>query len=189
LSRYAEQVGERKDPLTDLGECVRVEGDDLGVGCTQLADVVGGDGADRAEVLGQDQIGLERLEQLAIDRVQRASVADRRAYGLVYFQAGKAGRVDARSGYDREAENPGRPVALFRNADERVDEAEIGDDFGGARKERTDPHPSLPSRRGQVAEDESVALDDFAALAGELDGRPPRANGRPQSRALYSLRR
>jgi hypothetical protein len=29
---------------------VRVEGDDLGIGCAQLVDVVGGDGANRAEV-------------------------------------------------------------------------------------------------------------------------------------------
>jgi hypothetical protein len=65
---------------------VRVESDDLGVGCAQLADVVCGDGADRAQVLGQDQVGLECLEQLAVDRVQGAPVADRRAHGFVDFQ-------------------------------------------------------------------------------------------------------
>jgi len=66
---------------------VRVEGDDLGVGCAQLVDVVGGDGADRAEVLGQDQVGLQCLEQLAVDCVQGAPVADRRVHGFVDFQA------------------------------------------------------------------------------------------------------
>jgi hypothetical protein len=52
--RHAEQLGEREDDLLDLGERVGVEGDDLGVGCAELVDAVGGDGADRAEVLGQD---------------------------------------------------------------------------------------------------------------------------------------
>ena len=88
------------------------------VGCAQLVDVVGGDGADRAEVLGQDQVGLECLEQRAVDRVQRASVADRLAYGSIDFQAGQARRFDTRGGNDREAANLGWPVALLRNADE-----------------------------------------------------------------------
>jgi hypothetical protein len=44
--RDAEQFGEREDALFDLGKRVRVERDDLGVGCAQLADAVGGDGAD-----------------------------------------------------------------------------------------------------------------------------------------------
>jgi len=84
----------------------------------KLADVVGGDGADRAEVLGQDQLGLECLEQRAVDRVQWASLADRLAHGLVDFHAGQAGRVDAGGGHHREAANLGWPVALLRNADE-----------------------------------------------------------------------
>jgi len=101
-----------------ISASVRVEGDDLGVACAQLVDVVGGDGADRAEVLGQDQVGLQCLEQFAVDRVQRAAVADRLAYGLVDFQAGQARRFDTRGGNDREAANLGWPVALLRNADE-----------------------------------------------------------------------
>ncbi len=116
--RYAEQVSERENALFDLGECARVEGDDLGVRCAQLTEVVGGDGADRAEVLGQDQVGLERLEQVAVDRVQGASVADRFAHRLVDLEAGQAGRVDARGGDDREVVNVGWPVALLRDADE-----------------------------------------------------------------------
>src|SRR5213592_995059 len=107
-----------EDASFDLGDRVRVEGDDLGAGCAQLFDVVGGDGADRAEVLGQDQVGLQRLEQRAVNRVQGASVTDRLAYGSVDFQAGQARRFDTRSGHDGEAVNLGWPVALLRNADE-----------------------------------------------------------------------
>jgi hypothetical protein len=91
---------------------------DLGVGCAQLVDVVGGDGADRAEVLGQDQVGLQGFEQRAVDRVQGASVADRRADGFIDFGARQPRCVDARDGHDREAANLGWPVALLRNADE-----------------------------------------------------------------------
>src|SRR5205823_12575764 len=101
--------------------------------------------ADRAEVLGQDQVGLECLEQRAVDRVQGASVADRLAYGSVDFEAGHARRFDTRGGNDREAANLVWPVALLRNANERLDQAELGDDLRGARKKRTDPHPSPPS--------------------------------------------
>jgi hypothetical protein len=71
--RHAEKAGEPGDALSDLGERVRVEGDDLGVGRAELAGGVGGDGADCAQVLGQDQVRLQLLKQLAVDRVQRAA--------------------------------------------------------------------------------------------------------------------
>jgi hypothetical protein len=60
--RHAEQVGERENALFDLRERVRVEGDDVGVGGAELFDIVTGDGADRAKVLGQDQVRLDCLE-------------------------------------------------------------------------------------------------------------------------------
>jgi hypothetical protein len=80
---------------------VGVEGDDLGVGCAEFGDGAAGDGADRAEVLGQDQVRLQCLEELAVDRIERESVADRLAYGLVDLDAGQPRRVDTRGGYDR----------------------------------------------------------------------------------------
>src|SRR6058998_2852414 len=71
-----------------------------------------------AQNLCADQVGLECLEQRAVDRVQGASVTDRLAYGSLDFQAGQARRFDTRGGNDREAANLGWPVALLRNADE-----------------------------------------------------------------------
>jgi hypothetical protein len=71
--RHPEQVGQREDAVADLGECLRVERNDLGVRYAELADSVGGDGADGAEILGQDQVGLQSLEQFTLDCIQRAS--------------------------------------------------------------------------------------------------------------------
>ena len=51
-----------------------------------------------------------------------------------------ARRVDARRGHDRLADHLRRPAAFLRHADERVDQPEVGDDLGRARKERADPH-------------------------------------------------
>jgi hypothetical protein len=46
--------------------------------------------------------GCKGLEQLAVDHVQGPSIADRLAHALVDLEAGKARRVDARGGHDRE---------------------------------------------------------------------------------------
>src|SRR5438128_2093639 len=67
-----------------------------------------------------------------------------------------------------------RICSLLPSATEIV--AELGDDLRGARKQRTDPHPPPPSLSGQVAEDESLALDDLSRLACDRRGED-RARG------------
>ena len=53
-------------------------------------------------------------------------------------------RIDPCRRHDRQADDLGRPATLLRDADERVDQPELGDDLGCTREERADPHRSRP---------------------------------------------
>jgi hypothetical protein len=140
---HAEKVGERDDALFDLGERVRVEGNNLGVGGAELINGAAGDRANRAEVLGQDEVGLECLEQLTVDRVQRAPVTDRCAHGVVDLEARQPRRIDARGRHDGQPSDFERPVALLGDGDQRLDEAERRDDLGRTREQGADAHRHL----------------------------------------------
>jgi len=94
---------------------------------------VSADCADGAEVLGEDQVRLELFEQIAVDRVERAAVGDCLTHGLLDLEAGEPVRVDARRGHDGKLAHARRPVALLGDGNERVGEAERGDDLGRAR--------------------------------------------------------
>ena len=84
--------------------------------------------------------GAQRLDQLRVDGVQRPPVAHRLADGAIDVGARERRRVDPRRRHHRLADHLGRPAALLRDADQRVDEPEVGDDLRCARQERADAH-------------------------------------------------
>jgi hypothetical protein len=137
-ARDVQELGERDDSLFDLGDRVSIECNHLRAGGTKLLDAVGGHRANGAEVLGEDDVGIDRLEDISVDRVERTPVADGVANRSVDLTTGEPRRVDARGGYDRQPADLGRPVALFGDRDERVGETERADDLRRAGKKRAD---------------------------------------------------
>ncbi len=75
-----------------------------------------------------------------VDAVQRRAVAKRLAHCLVDLEARERRRIDPRRRDDRLADDLGRPAALVRHTDERVDQAELRDDLGRTRQQRADAH-------------------------------------------------
>jgi hypothetical protein len=53
----------------------------------------------------------------------------------------RTGDVDLRPRDERQRGNLGRPVAVVRDADELVEQPELGDDVGGRGQQRDDSHP------------------------------------------------
>ncbi len=139
--RYTDPLREREDALLDLGDCPRVERDDLSIDRAKPSQLAARDGTDGAEVLGDDQVRIERRDQLLVDGVERDPVRNRFADRAVDLDAPHRARVDPGGRDDGQSAHLRRPVALGRDADEAVGEAETADDLGRAREERADPHP------------------------------------------------
>ncbi len=95
--------GQRADVAQHLAERGRVERDDRGRRVHPLgdrADVVVGDGADRAQRLGHDQVGRERLQHALVELVDRAALLGQLAHGAVDL-------VRRQPGADQVAGDPG----------------------------------------------------------------------------------
>jgi hypothetical protein len=142
LLRDAEPARERLDRCGDAVERARVQRNHLGIDRTERRDVAPRDGTDRAEVLRDDDVGREVGKELLVECVEGAAVGDRLADCAVDLGAGQRGGIDPGCGNDREPPHLRRPVALLRHADERLGEAELGDDLGRAGEQRADAHRS-----------------------------------------------
>ena len=65
--------------VQDLVQGAGVQGEDLGLAAQDvqgLGDLAGGDGADRTQVLGQDQLGAQLADGLGVEPVDRLAAAD-----------------------------------------------------------------------------------------------------------------
>lgn len=141
---HAEPPGELEHAPLDLRDRPRVERDDLGVDRAQPIHLVARDGADGAEILGEHKVGLERPDQLLIERVKRAPVSNSLTDGAVDREARQLARVDPGAGEDRQATHLGRPIALRRAPNQRARKTEGAHHLGRARQERADTHPERP---------------------------------------------
>ena len=136
------RLGDRAGVPEHLADRVRIQRDDHRLGVDLLRDrahVVIGDRAHRAQRLGDDQVGLELVQRVGVELVDR----------LARHRALLDGRVDL-SG----AEAAGQPVtgdlrqsqrllgivALVRDGDEIVAEAERVQHLGGGWNEADDAH-------------------------------------------------
>ena len=101
------------------------------------------DRAHRAQLLGQDQVGIGLLEGGLIEVVDRRSAVDRIADPPVDLAAVAPTRSSDIARHDRQADDFGRPVALVGDPDELVAQPEGADDLGGGRQEGDDPHRAV----------------------------------------------
>ena len=134
------------DLLDGAGNALEVEGregEDAGAKLLLVHDPVDlalAHGADIAEGLGDDEVGLELAQAGDIDRVGRAAGGEEVADGGVDLGLGKAARLDGGAGEDGEAARLGGVVALVGDADDLVAGADGEDDLGGAGEEGGDAH-------------------------------------------------
>ena len=121
--------------LQDLVQGAGVEGEDLGLAAEDiqgLVDLAGGDRADRAQVLGQDQVGAQVADGLGVEPVDRLSAADTRAdqpVDLGWF----GGRRQGRARHHPHPAGLGWPVAFVGDPDQVSFQPQGVDDFRGAR--------------------------------------------------------
>ena len=94
--RHAEPAGELEHARLDLGDRVCIDRDDLAVKRAQRAEIAARDRADCAEILCEDQVGIERRDQRLVDGVERPAVGKRLPDGAVDRAAVEHARVDAR---------------------------------------------------------------------------------------------
>ena len=74
------------DVVEHVVDTVRIEGQDLGVAAQDvegIGDLAGRHGAHPAQVLGEDEVGLDALDELGVEGVERLAVLDGFAYGAV----------------------------------------------------------------------------------------------------------
>ena len=131
---------------------MRVDGQDLGRAAEvgeRVVDHGDVDRADRTEVLGDDEVGVQTREGTLVEVVEILACVHRRRHegvdGRCVESLGhRAGRDDgALAGLDGV-------VALEGDADDVVARADVEEDLGGRRKQGDDPHepivPNAPSR-------------------------------------------
>ena len=103
-------------------------------------DLIGRDRADVAELLHDDDVGLDLGPLLLLDRIQRPAVSRGLGDDLVDLGAREVSGLDQRRGDDRLRRRLRRPVALVGDADDLVPEAKREEHLGGRGNERADPH-------------------------------------------------
>jgi len=133
--------GDAADIVPDFGEGIRLEGDDLGAALQAAGhrglDVAQAHGTDFALDLGEDVGGLEALDDVIEDVVDRDGLARGLFDEAIDF--GAAGiDGDAGAGADGERVDGLGVVALVRAADQVGELAKGVDDFGGAGDQRDD---------------------------------------------------
>jgi len=104
-----------------------------------------------AQVLRDDEVGLEVVDQRGVERIERPAVEDGRAHRSVDVAASQLGRVDPRRRDDGELGDARRVVAFRGAADEQVGAAERADDLGGAGEEGADAQAVSVSQPGTTA--------------------------------------
>ena len=143
------------------------------------------DGADVAELLHDDHVGLDLRPPLLLDRVERPAVPRRLGDDAVDLAARQVAGLDQRRGDDRLRRRLRRPVALVRDADDLSPRPRREEDLGRGGDERADPHAIQATRAARDEADLAARLQHGPAdlgergdllqarLGGELLGRQP----------------
>ena len=148
--RARRQAAHQPKVLEDVGQALRFERYEFGL---PAADARGalhkgiGDGAYLAELLGQDQIGLERREAIGIEPIDAAPLMDELTDVAVDVGAPSVAGQQAAS-HDRLAPHLLRVIALVSHSHQAVFQAKRAHDLGGAGQEGGDPHISRRARTG-----------------------------------------
>src|ERR1700722_6465859 len=103
-------------------------------------------GANVAQILSDDQIGLESSEQLSVDRINAFASADQLAHLAVNFR-GRRTRINAGLDQRRLLSGFHRIIALMRDPEDAIAEAKSIKNFGSGRKQRDNSHEFRAARR------------------------------------------
>ena len=114
---------------------------------TALLDLLVGDRADVAELLGEDQVRRQPLQELPVQVVDAAPPVDGGADVPVYLRAGAARVVDRAAGDAGLADDGGRVIALVGDGYQLVLQAQDAGDLRGAGEQRANLHGELQYRR------------------------------------------
>ena len=142
----AEELPDDLDLRDDVVERVRVEREDLGrLGEAEpgerFLDVARGHGADAAQILGEDHVGLLTADQVGVESVQRLLGVHAVPHGRVDLARRERPALGERAaGDDRLRDRVGREVAFVGHADQFVAQPERVDDLGGRRQQGHDLH-------------------------------------------------
>src|SRR6202165_2843716 len=131
--RPSDQAADQENVLEDVLEALRLERHQLGRRPQPAGGPLDhwvGDGADLAQFLRQDQVGVERRQQVGVERVDAASLVDELSNVAIHLRSG-ARRGEHTSCQHRLGPDRLREIALVRNSHQLVLEAERTDDFGG----------------------------------------------------------
>jgi hypothetical protein len=145
LDRRVARVGELGDGAhvaERLAERVRVERDDVRVGrdrAGHLAHVVVADRAHRAQLLGDDEVGLEVVQEIGVELVDRLAALGVLADGGVDLGRRQVRRQPVARDVRQRARRFGE-VALVRDPDDVVAEPEREEQLGCVWDEADDPH-------------------------------------------------
>jgi hypothetical protein len=144
-------AGDDPHRLGHLRQRARIEREHVGVEAAHAGHVLARDGADVAQVLGDDEVGLEVADQRVVERIERPAVEHGRAHRGVVVAASQLVRVDPRRRDDGELGNARRVVAFGGAPDEQIGAAERADDLGGAGEEGADAQAVSVSQPGTTA--------------------------------------
>ena len=195
LGHRAHRLDRVEDPL-DRG---RLEADDRHVPVEppgDLVDLAVADGADPAQLLGDDQVGLGRRQRRVVEHVQRRVVVHRGLDRRVDLARGRRREVVGPPAHDGDVPDVGREVAVLADADQLVTQPEREHDLGRGRDQGDDAHRSqctgragvAPRAAGQAGLSPSTAAR-AAALSVNHDGvdlgvaAPTRRAGSPPGRS------
>src|SRR5581483_3107477 len=165
--RYAEGLRHARDLRIHVRERVGPERDDLhrppGPCAGGRLDVGEAHRAYLAMVLGDDDGGLQRLQRLAVDAVDREALAYDVAHARIDVGAG-AFDLELRRRQRRQLQHVGRIVAFVAAPDEAVAASEGAHDLGGAGDQADDAPTPSPRLRGEGrSEGQTLALAHEAA--------------------------
>ncbi len=94
-----------------------------------------------AEILGDDEIGIELQEQVRIEAVNAFMAADEFPHLAIDF-GGNRGHINPRANERGLGGRFGGEIALMRYADYGITRADGVEDFGGGGKQGNDAHGS-----------------------------------------------
>ena len=146
------RLGQRADVAERLAQRVRVEREDLGRRVHPPGErlhVVVGDGAHRAQRLGDDEVRGERAHAVLVELVDRAALLGELAHGAVDL-AGREARADDVARDLGQVERLRRVVALVRDGGDLAAQAQGEERLGGRGDEGDDAH-AAQYERGRIA--------------------------------------
>ena len=134
---------DRRDRMEDPLERGGLERDDRDIRVDATSDLVHlaiADGANVAQLLGQDEVGLGRRERLLIELIQRRTAVHRGRHAVVDVARRRVGEVVDAAGDDRLADDGRRPVTFMGDRDELILKPDGADDLGGRGEKGRDAH-------------------------------------------------